>query len=197
MFGNLRKWSAPLLLIATAGAVSSCARPLPVFGEVPDFSLTDQAARLVTKQDLAGSLWVADFIYTGCGSACPLLTQRMAEIGRDLNAEAGRPVRLVSFTVDPEVDTPERLREYAERFGASPETWLFLTGPGEEIRRTVSEGFKLAFQKASDADVFHSEKLVVIDARGKIRGYYSADPAGAKELRAAVKRLRKEGGVSD
>jgi protein SCO1/2 len=159
-----------------------CARTLPVFGDVPEFALTDQAGRTVTKRDLIGSVWVADFIYTGCATACPALTQRMAQL---------KPAaRLVSFSVDPEVDTVERLRAYSERFGADPASWSFLTGPVEDVKRTVSEGFKLSAQKV-DADVFHSEKLVLVDAQGKIRGYFDADPRGLEALRRAIRRCRE------
>lgn len=170
-----------LLLAVT---LFGCAKALPVMGEIPDFSLTDQTGRPVTRSDLFGSVWVANFIYTGCGTACPMLTKRLSEIGTS--------VRRVSFTVDPEVDTPERLKSYAERFGASPENWSFLSGPVDEIRRTVSEGFKLAYQKTSEADVFHSEKLVVIDAKGRIRGYFDANPDGIAALRRAVLLLKEE-----
>jgi protein SCO1/2 len=173
-----------LILILAFAALPACARPLPVFGDVPDFALTDQAGRTVAKKDLLGSAWVADFIYTGCATACPALTQRMAELKAD--------ARLVSFSVDPEVDTPGRLMVYAERFGADPSSWSFLTGPAEEVRRTVSEGFKLSAQKV-DADVFHSEKLVLVDARGRIRGYYDADPRGLSSVRVALKKLAREG----
>ena len=167
-----------------------CAKPLPVLGEVPEFSLLDQSAATVTKKDLEGSVWVADFIYTGCGSACPLLTQRLSEFGKRVpRNDSLRSVKLVSFTVDPETDTPERLKEYAERFGASRETWLFLTGPIDQIQKTATEGFKLAYQK-TDVDLFHSEKLVVIDAFGRIRGYFDADPNGLKGLQEAVAMLR-------
>ncbi|HSA58150.1 MAG TPA: SCO family protein [bacterium] len=171
-----------ILLLSLAAATAACARPLPVFGDVPDFVLTDQTGRTVTNKDLAGSVWVADFIYTGCATACPALTQRMAELKR--------LARLVTFTVDPEVDTPERLKAYSERFGAEPASWSFLTGPVEEVRKTISEGFKLSAQKV-DADVFHSEKLVLVDARGRIRGYFDADPEGLEALRRAVRRCRE------
>lgn len=171
-----------IILLSLAAASAACARPLPVFGDVPDFALTDQAGRTVSKKDLAGSVWVADFIYTGCATACPALTQRMAEL---------KPVvRLVTFSVDPEVDTPERLKAYAERYGAEPASWSFLTGSAEDVRKTVSEGFKLSAQKV-DADVFHSEKLVLVDARGRIRGYFSADPQGLEALRRAIRQCQE------
>jgi protein SCO1 len=171
-------------------ALVSCAKPLPFFGDVPEFRLTDQAGKTVTKADLKGSLWIADFIYTGCSAACPMMTQHLSELGRDLGPE----VRLVSFTVDPETDTPERLKEYSEGFGARPEVWSFLTGPVGDIRRTVSEGFKLSLQKTSETDIFHSEKFVLVDRSGHIRGYFDSNPEGIKSLVHAVESLRKERG---
>ncbi len=181
-YRDAMRFLTAILLLAFATAFSACARPLPVFGDVPDFSLTDQEGRTVTKKDLAGSVWVADFIYTGCATACPALTQRMAEL---------KPVaRLVSFSVDPEVDTVERLKTYSERFGADPASWSFLTGPVEDVRKTISEGFKLSAQKV-DADVFHSEKFVLVDAQGRIRGYFDADPKGIEALRRAVKQCKE------
>lgn len=172
-----------------ASLLFGCAQPPPVLGVVPDFSLTDQAGNSVSKKDLAGLVWIADFIYTGCSAACPMLTQSLSEAGKELPS-----VRLVSFTVDPETDTPERLKEYAERFGAKPESWSFLTGEVEKVRSTVSEGFKLSLQKASETDIFHSEKLVLVDRQGRIRGYFDSDPQGRELLKKAVRQLEKEKG---
>jgi protein SCO1/2 len=166
-----------------------CAKPLPILGEVPEFSLTDQTGKTVSKRDLAGSVWIADFIYTGCAAACPLMTQRLSETGKTLPG-----VRLVSITVDPATDTPERLKQYSEQFGALPETWSFLTGDAEEIRRTASEGFKVSLQKASETDIFHSEKFVLIDKQGRIRGYFDSDAAGQDALKRAARFLQKERG---
>jgi protein SCO1/2 len=115
------------------------------------------------------------------------MTQRLSETGKDLPG-----VRLASITVDPETDTPERLKQYAESFGAKPETWSFLTGEVESVRKTVSEGFKLSLQKASETDVFHSEKFVLIDQEGRIRGYFDSDASGQKAIKGAARRLQQK-----
>lgn len=196
--GNAMSFPKIISLILFACISLACAKPLPILGDVPEFSLQDQLGAVVTKKDFAGSVWVVDFIYTGCGGACPLLTQRLSEVSKQFRqGEDLTPVRLASITVDPLTDTPERLREYAERFGASHDRWLFLTGEVESVRRTVSDGFKLAYQKTGDVDVFHSEKLVLIDPFGRIRGYYDADAGGLVSLRKDAERLRiatKNGG---
>ncbi len=173
-----------LLFFVLMTLLAGCTKPPPVFGVLPDFSLTDQEGHPTRKSDLSGKVWVADFIYTGCASFCPMLTQRMSELQGE--------VRLVSFSVDPENDTPARLKDYAARFQAKP-SWLFLTGDSEAVRKTVIEGFKLAMAKeAGSADIFHSNKFVLVDQVGRVRGYFEADPAGLKDLRTALRVLEKE-----
>src|SRR5262249_13942730 len=114
--------------------------PSSVYGEVGDFSLTDQNGRTVRRQDLAGRLWAADFICTRCAGRCTKMTENMGRLQEHL---AGYDeVRFVTFTVDPDYDTPEVLRAYAERVGANPDRWLFLTGPRDEIYHLILEDFK-------------------------------------------------------
>src|SRR5262249_53802425 len=129
--------AAPLLLLAVLAACH--AAPLPVLGQVPAFSFTERSARTVTADSLAGTVWVADFVFTHCPDFCPALTARMAGLQKTL-ARPDDPVRLVSFTVDPAHDTPEVLREYATRAGAGP-AWLFLTGPRTDVATLLKEGF--------------------------------------------------------
>jgi protein SCO1/2 len=114
---------------------------LPVYGSVPDFTLIDQRGRPLGKADLAGKIWVANFIFTNCPNECPLMTAEMAKLQADL---ADVPeLRLVSITVDPQHDTPPILSQYAARFQAEPERWFFLTGDKGTIYRLAREGFRL------------------------------------------------------
>jgi protein SCO1/2 len=178
--------------------------PLPVLGSIDGFSLSDQHGKEVKLGDLGGKIWVADFIFTGCQSACPMLTSRMRSLQRHLEereSAAGRPlpVRLVSFSVDPEVDTPEKLLAYATKWGADDRRWLFLTGSLEEMNRAVTRGLKIAFEKGgadtSAFDVMHGERLVVVDRAGKIRGYFESDPEGMDHLKEAIEQLLSEPGA--
>src|SRR5882724_3842626 len=118
------------------------------------------------------------------------LDRREGELGQKL------PVRLVSFSVDPEVDTPERLREYAARFGADGRRWLFLTGSLGEINRAVTGSMKIPFEKGgadiSAFDVMHGEHFVVVDAIGRIRGYFDPDPEGMTRIENAIQTLLAE-----
>lgn len=189
---------AALLAVVGAALYQRLGRPAPppVLGEVPAFSLTNRDGRTVTREDLAGGPWIADFIFTRCAASCPMMTMRMARLGRELPAGAAR---LVSFTVDPAHDTPEALERYAASFKA-PASWLFLTGPEEELHRLSRQGFKLAVDPAPppgtaspEEPILHSTRLVLVDGRGRIRGYYDAfDEEATKRLRQDVAALARE-----
>jgi protein SCO1/2 len=168
---------AVLLGVAVAAGWSRFNRtpPAPVLGQVPPFALTNRDGRPVTLASLAGAPWIADFIFTRCAASCPMMTARMARLGKEL--PAGQRVRRVSFTVDPVHDTPQILARYAASFQA-PADWLFLTGPEPDLHRLSREGFKLAIDiPKGDAGstlepILHSTRFVLVDGEGRIRGYY-------------------------
>jgi protein SCO1/2 len=155
--------------------------------ELPAFTLTNQFQKPYGLADLKGHVWVADFVFTTCPTVCPKLTKRMAEI-QHRSRNLGDAFHLVTFTVDPENDTPERLAAYAEAYHADPNRWAFLTGTLGEVENTVVKGFKLAMGKdelpagSGLFAIFHGEKLVLIDDQGFIRGYYDADDPGIDAL---------------
>lgn len=164
--------------------------PLPVLGEAPELALTDSRGRTVRTADLAGAPSVIDFVFTRCVTACPILTARMATLGEGL-AE-GRDFRRVSVSVDPAHDTPEVLREFKESRGL-PEEWLFLTGEPEEVLALVRDGFHLAVEPdpGNPVDpIVHSTRLVLVDGRGRIRGYYDGlDTGEVERLDRDLRRL--------
>jgi len=139
---------------------------------VPDFSLTDQTEKIVTLSNLKGRVWIADFIFTNCGGTCPLMTGKMRRLQEALPAD----IRMVSFSVDPERDTPKALAAYAAENGASAERWLFLTGDKQSLYDLCIKGFKLPLdtQGGTPAEpLAHSTRFVLVDKDGVIRGYYS------------------------
>lgn len=172
----------------------SCRRAadLPTLGNVGSFSLTDHAGRAVTAETLRGHVWAAAFFFTRCPTVCPRITRRM----RDLQQSAAKDdvkVELVSFSVDPEHDTPTVLSAYAKQYGADLSTWRFLTGDLEVVRKTSEQGFKLALEGKATPGVehlglFHGSHLVLVDATGEIRGYYrtSEDEQMAQLLKDAA-----------
>jgi protein SCO1/2 len=175
---------------------------LPRYTQVPVFSLTDQTGRAFNSAELAGRVWVADFIYTSCSMVCPRLTGTMAELQRHLrNRGQERNVHLVSFTVDPERDTVERLRGYSAGFQADPALWSFLTGSSDHVRDAVVRGFKIGIDKEkSDTEqdgfaIVHGTRFILVDARGFIRGFYDAnEPRDMARLRTDALGLVEKGG---
>lgn len=194
----------PLVAVILAVAVrfvierragGSSGPPPPVISALPEFVLTERSGTLVTRDELAGSPWVADFIFTRCKVYCPRLTARMKELAERLPESAG--VKLVSFTVDPDHDTPEVLSAYAERHGLSHRhEWLFLTGPRETIWSLIRHGFLLPVEEAPgnpDMPILHSNRFVLVDGEGRTRGAYDAFEADALDrLLADLEAMRVE-----
>ena len=183
-------------------------QPLPKIGQISSFTLTNQDNHAVSLADLRGKVWVADIIFTRCGSSCPVMTHRMAQLQGDL--PTNQPVRLVSLTRDPEYDTPKVLKEYAGRYNADPARWDFLTGPESEIRRLAVNDFKFVAIENTEPghkvpeDLFiHSTYFVLVDQTGQVRGwtdtdgslhayFESTDEAAQARLLMAIKQLLAE-----
>lgn len=174
-----------------------------VLGRVVDFTLTNQFGAPVTLADLRGHVWVADIIFTRCAGPCPRMTQQMKALQDALPPDSG--ARLVTLTTDPDFDTPPVLRAYAERFGADPKRWLFLTGRKEQIAALAIESLKLTMQekqpadRESPADLFiHSTLFVVVDKHGRLRDVFETtgedvDPAVVRaQILALVRQLERE-----
>jgi cytochrome oxidase Cu insertion factor (SCO1/SenC/PrrC family) len=195
--------SAPRLALLSALCLAGChpsssapappeMDPLPL----PDFTLTERGGRPMGKAELKGKVWVASFVFTRCNGPCPSVTATMARLQTEL---AGQPdFRLVTITVDPERDRRKDLDAYAERFRADPARWFFLTGDRDEIYRLLREGFKVPVEPASQAggdDIGHSTRLVLVDRKGRIRGYYQGlmnpeMPDGERSFEDDLRRLR-------
>jgi protein SCO1/2 len=173
-----------LLLMAGSWAVlrgTHLAEGLPVLGEVPAFALTSSHTEEVRSANLRGAPWVADFIFTSCPGTCPTMSAQMQRLQRALADRGLVDVRSVSFSVDPKNDSPEVLREYAARFGADPARWLFVTGERDRLHALIKDGFKLAVAERSPEEntdgegiITHSDRFVLVDAAGQVRGYYTA-----------------------
>ncbi len=185
-------------LLMPTGAAPVAARPaepMPVFGRISDFSLTDSSGETITRDDLAGRVWVVDFFFTSCATICPRMTERFVELQAQLGDNP--QVTLVSISVDPERDTPERLRRYGEKYGANPVMWWFLTGDMDVIRRLSEDSFHLGLEDAPAGggtdQVLHSSKFVLLDRKARIRGYYDGLAPGTAEILAAdIHRLLRE-----
>ena len=195
-------WKATLILIpiVTAGLLfwlrqaqvqQLTNRTISSYGALPPFELVNQDAQPFGSAQLAGKIWIADFIFTSCPGPCPIISSRMSELQKPLEKT---DIHLVSFTVDPEKDTPEVLRSYAEKLHARPARWDFLTGARPEIYALTRDGFKLDISDDSDeAGMRHSTLVVLVDRHGVIRGYYDAlAPDAVTKLLADANHLFRE-----
>ena len=167
--------------------------------QLPAWQLVDQSARPFGSRDLAGKVYIANFVFTSCVASCPRLTRQMSHFQPDVQAMHGR-ARLVSISVDPTNDTPQRLREYAERYGADPSVWTFLTGPADEVMRAVEQGFRIGVQQPARGphgefnpiELAHANRFALVDGRGRLRGSYDADDDGTSRLMSDARSLLEE-----
>jgi protein SCO1 len=184
-----------LALLAAFVILPFRSRPLPVLGQMPDFALTGQDNQNVTLASLRGKVWIADVIFTRCAGQCPVMSAHMRAIQDAL--PAGSPIKLVSFTTDPSFDSPSVLNQYGAHFGARDGQWIFLTGSKAALRHATVNGLKLSVednpsgQSDNAGDLFiHSEKLVLLDQDGRIRGYFDGETTeGASQALEAAKIL--------
>ena len=148
---------------------------------VRDITLTNQLGNTVSLDSLHGKVIVADFFFTRCPSICPFLTRNMKRLqdGLKLKDDTKRIdttfVQFLSFSVDPERDSAEVLKKYADRYGVNPDVWWLLTGPKKRIYDFALSELKMGLQDGGSADsnFIHSEKMVLLDKDRVVRGYYN------------------------
>jgi protein SCO1 len=176
------------------------AQRLPALGKVPAFSLLSSGGAALSQADLAGSIWVADFIFTHCPGLCPVLSGRMAKLQGALAHDGQDAVRLVSFTVDPANDTPPVLSTYAKALRADPQRWLFVTGERSALHTLIGQGFHLAVAERGEDEntdgeglITHSDRFVLVDRDLQIRGYYhGTEEDSLKQLQRDIATLTQE-----
>lgn len=193
---------AAFLFVATIGGSLAHLRQrgkdaLPIYWSVPNFQLVADNGKTFSSERLKGKIWVAEFFFASCAGICPIMNQNMTEVQK---AFADNPdVLILSITVDPKTDTPEVLREYRQNFNAMDGKWFFLTGDKKAIYQLARHGFKVAAEEVppkeegSPTDFIHSDRFVLVDRQGRIRGFYNGtDKKQVQKLIAAIKRLLSE-----
>jgi protein SCO1/2 len=160
---------------------------------IPVFSLIAEDGGTFNSRVLKNKVVVTNFFFTSCPSVCPRMMrnlQSVHELYRD-----DESVSLVSITVDPQHDTPERLRKYAEALHADTDRWRFLTGEKKEIYPLARHGYYISAADggSQEHDFIHSENLVLSDGLGRIRGYYNGlDEQAVDQLVEDILKLKKE-----
>ena len=179
---------AIFLMISFFFKDSQPAKELPEIGNIPQFEFTNSDGNTVTLDNLKGKVWVADFIFTTCTMACPMMTGNMNIVHKKFKKNDN--VRLVSISVYPEYDTPEVLKNYASQYDADTEKWLFLTGKEDAVKDIIRDGFKIGDYEDI---IFHSEKFALVDKKGIIRAYYNGMKSeDMKQLKKDIDALLKQ-----
>lgn len=157
---------------------------LPVLSAVPDFTFVDQSGAPLSAHSLTGELWVANFIFTRCPNVCPKFTAKMATL-QERSARELPSLRLVSFTVDPENDTPDVLLAYGQKYQADFTRWRFAQGPRSELERVIRDGMLQPMERGDGVDlnsVVHGSYFALIDAQLRVRGVYRFTDADSLDL---------------
>jgi protein SCO1 len=165
-----------LLMVPMAlSAATPAASRLAVIRPAPDFSLTDQSGKTVRMANLKGKVLLVSFVFTTCTGSCPATTLRMSLVEQELKKRGllkDDRVRLLSITLDPERDRPEVLRDYMRQYEADPADWSFLTGPPEQVNKTVA-AWGMWAKSAPGGQLDHPSRIFLVDRRGRIREVYN------------------------
>ena len=160
-------------------------------GAIPAFKLVDERGTVFTEEAFRHHETIVGFVFTRCDTICPVTSMKLENV-QDQTFDVGKSVKLVSFSVDPEYDTPERLAAYAQRWKADPERWRFVTGPKSQVTELVESGFMASMQREGDRpggipDIAHAGYFLLIDGELHIRGRYDSNDVNeiAEMMRAA------------
>lgn len=157
---------------------------------IGDFSFTNHEGKIITQKEIEGKVFVAEYFFTTCPTICPVMNQEMQRVDDKFKNE--KRVRILSFTVDPEKDTPEELKTYAVSHKSS-KNWHFLTGEKEKLYSLARKSFfvlkpaEAANQGDVGSDFIHTNNFVLVDRNKRIRGYY--DGTNTKEVDKLLKDI--------
>lgn len=164
-----------------------------IYHTIPDFEFVNQYGRKIGKKDFEGKIFVADFIFTTCQSICPKMSEQMSYVQEKVKDMDD--VLLLSHTVDPENDSVPVLLDYAVKMGAKENKWHLVTGDKKELYDIARKGYLVTAMEGDGGpdDFIHSEKFLLIDTKGRIRGFYDGtDPKEVKRLTDEIKVLKFE-----
>ena len=161
---------------------------VPVLGQLPDFTFTERSGRPFGLADMKGRINVVDFIFTRCKGPCPIMATKMGELYELYDSSS--KVQFISISVDPEHDSLTVLQAYAERQGVTDNRWVFLHGAIDSVVNLSENGFKIA---ADDLPGGHTTRFILVDQKGRIRGYYDGlDDASLGIMKTHIRQLAGE-----
>lgn len=191
----LHKPSAAVLIGLLAAGCKEPEPPPPAIGQLPSWSLVDQRGATIGSSELEGKVWVASFFFTSCRSICPKLMGQVKKL-QELAASEKYALELVSFTVDPETDTPEKLAAYGQKLGADFARWHFVTGERAPLHALIRKGFmthvgEKTVDEGGVMDIAHGGRFMLVDHQGALRGVFDSDDDGLRSVLATARRLER------
>lgn len=173
--------------------VDSTIQHVQKYHKIADFSLTNQNGKTITQNDYKDKIYVADFFFTTCPTICPIMTDHMRDIQKEILNDDG--VMLLSHSVTPKKDSVAQLKRYAKRKGVNDAKWNLVTGDKKHIYELARKSY-MAVQTTGDGgeyDMIHTENFMLIDKKRQIRGYYDGtDSEAIEQLLKDIKKLKKE-----
>ncbi|MGP4080760.1 SCO family protein [Pseudalkalibacillus sp. R45] len=181
-----------MMMVLAACGEEKLEKPDDFNFEVQSFNYTNQDGETVSLEDLKGKVWVVDFIFTSCNTVCPPMTNSMANLQKNIEKAGLEDVQIVSFSVDPEVDTPKKLKEFGIKHHADFSNWHFLTGYEQgEIEAFTEESFKAAVQKTSASDqVSHGTSFYLVDQNGTVVTRYSGTNRSDEDDKTVIQDIK-------
>ena len=171
-------------------------KPDTLYYPIPKFSFINQDSIIITRENYNGYITLVDFFFTDCPTICPMMSAQMARLqDKFLKENPDLPVRFLSFSVKPETDTPQKLKDYSQKIGADLSRWNFLTGKASDIYDLAQYGFLLTAFPSDTAQggIFHTDKVTLLDKTMRMRGYYDGTSTlSMDQLFTDAIRLSKE-----
>ena len=181
----------PALALALLTCGDAPAR-LAVIEPVPDFTLTTQAGKPLSRADLRGKVVLVGFIFTTCNGSCPATTARMSQVQQELKTHGlADRVRLLSISLDPTRDKPEVLRNYMRLYDAAPDNWDFLTGEPDAVAKVVA-AWGMWAKPAPNGQLDHPSRIFLVDPHGRVREIYNLNFLKPAWVRDDVRQLLQE-----
>ena len=176
----------------TAELVDSTVQHVRKYHTIADFSLTNQNGKTVTQKDYEDKIYVADFFFTTCQTICPIMTDHMVEIQKQLKND--REVLLLSHSVTPDIDSVAQLKKYALEKGVNDAKWNLVTGEKKQIYELARKSYLAAKDVPfSEYDLIHTENFVLVDKKRRIRGFYDGtNPEDISKLLEDIEVLKRE-----
>jgi len=192
------------LIVLLLASCKSDEKPLPFIGQqqlvdgkevphtIPDWNYMRQDSQQITNKSLSNHIYIADFFFTSCPTICPRVMKEMVRLQEEFKDEA--TVKLISFTIDPKRDTPDKLAAYAHNIGADTDKWWFISGDKESIYDLANEYFVVAYEDADVPGGFdHSGKIILVDKEGHVRSFSEGtEPAATPKLIRDTRKLLQE-----